>query len=121
MFESVQVTVPMVPSTSGSITNTARVGWNQADLNPSNNSAQTVAAVIDPLPATLAGSMVGDDFQLTVTAQPSFTYVIEGSTNLVSWQSLSTNTVSPGGTIKYTDTNTPNFKQRFYRTQRVTP
>ncbi len=118
---SVQATLLMTPSLGGSITNTARVGWNEADLNLSNNSAQTVTAVIDPVPAMLTGSIVGGSFQLTVNAESGQAYVIEGSTNLVSWQSLSTNTVSPGGTIKYTDTNTPNFKQRFYRTQRVTP
>ena len=42
-------------------------------------------------------------------------YVIQASTNLTSWVSLST-TSSATGTFTFTDTTTPAPQQRFYRT-----
>jgi hypothetical protein len=56
-----------------------------------------------------------------VTAQPNFTYVIEGSTNLASWLALDTNTASPRGTITFTDTNSSNINERYYRTRQLIP
>jgi hypothetical protein len=65
----------------------------------------------------LSGFFSGGYFQLTVTAPPGFDYVVQGSTNLTSWVSLSTNS-NPTGTFNYTDTTTPAPQQRFYRTLR---
>ena len=104
---------------AGGVTNTATRAGNEVDLNPANNSARSVTTVVIPIPATLSGSVSDGEFHLIVTAQPGFTYVIEGSTNLASWVSLSTNTASPGGTIKFTDTSSPSFSQRFYRTRQL--
>jgi uncharacterized repeat protein (TIGR01451 family) len=104
---------------AGGITNTATVAGNEVDPNPANNSARSVTTVDIPIPATLSGAVSNGEFHLVVTAQPGFTYVIEGSTDLVSWQALSIETASPGGTIKFTDTSTPSFSQRFYRTRQL--
>jgi hypothetical protein len=85
-----------------------------------NTSSGTLAggqAVNNPVPATLAGSVVNGQFRLTVTAQAGFTYVVQGSTNLTSWVSVSTNT-NTTGTFTFTDTTTPVPLQRFYRTLR---
>jgi len=118
---SARVTFTLATSKSGNITNTASVGGNEVDLNPGNNSAQTATAVALPAPAVLTGFIRNGVMRLSVTAQPDFVYAIQASTNLTSWVSLSTNTASAGGTIKYTDTDSPNYRQRFYRTQRLTP
>jgi uncharacterized repeat protein (TIGR01451 family) len=118
---TVKVTIVVAPAVAGNITSTASVGANEVDLNLANNSVQTTTAIVQPAAAVLTGSIVNGQFRLSVTAQPGFAYAILASTNLASWVSLSTNTASPGGTIKFTDTNSPNFKRRFYRTQRLVP
>jgi hypothetical protein len=52
-----------------------------------------------------------------VTGQPNTVYVVQASTDLTSWVSLSTNS-SATGTFTFTDTTTPAPQQRFYRTVR---
>jgi hypothetical protein len=69
------------------------------------------------VPASLTGTFSGGFFQLVVTGQPSVAYVIQASTNLTSWVSLSTNT-SATGTFTFIDTTTPAHQLRFYRTLR---
>ena len=103
------------PSIAVSLTNSVSVAANEEDLNPANNTAQAVTMTYGP--ATLSGFFSGGYFQLTVTAPPGFDYVVQGSTNLTSWVSLSTNS-NPTGTFNYTDTTTPAPQQRFYRTLR---
>ena len=56
----------------------------------------------------------------SVTARPGYVYRVQGSSNLTSWVSLSTNS-STTGTFNFIDTTTPAPHQRFYRTQRLTP
>ncbi len=112
-----QVTIVVVPSVAGTLSNSVSVMANEEDLNPANNSAQTRTTVIAFLPASLTGSIVSNQFHLTVMAQPNFTYVVQGSTNLTSWVSLSTNT-NPTGTFNYVDKTTPAPQVRFYRTMR---
>jgi hypothetical protein len=69
------------------------------------------------VPTTLSGVFTNGHFQVTVTCQPGFVYVLQGSTNLTSWVSLSTNT-NTTGTFTYTDTTTPTPQLRYYRTLR---
>ena len=116
-----KVTIVIAPAVAGTITSTASIGANEVDLNPANNSAQTTTAVVQPASAVLTGSIVNRQIRLSVTAQPGFVYAIQVSTNLVSWVSLSTNTASSSGTIKFTDTTSSSFRQRFYRTKRLSP
>jgi uncharacterized repeat protein (TIGR01451 family) len=115
------VTLVLAPAVAGNIISTASVSGNEVDLNPGNNSAQTTTAVLMPAPVRLSGSLVNHQFRLAATAQPGFTYLIQVSTDLVSWASLSTNTASSGGTIKFTDTSSPTPQRRFYRTKRLIP
>jgi len=115
------LTLFMVPALGGNIISTATVRGNETDLNLLNNTAQTTTVVTAPTEAILTGSMVGGNFHVDVAAQPGLTYAILASTNLAAWVPISTNTASPGGTIKFTDTNSPNYKGRYYRTQRLVP
>jgi uncharacterized repeat protein (TIGR01451 family) len=116
-----KVTLVMAPGLAGNIANMVSVIGNEADLNPLNNSAQSIVAVTAPAIAVLDASMVGGQLHITISAQPGFNYAILASTNLTSWISISTNTASPAGTIKFTDTNSPNFVRRYYRTIRLIP
>ena len=58
--------------------------------------------------------MVSNNFGFNFTGYSNQTVVIEGSTDLLSWQPLQTNTL---GTVPvyYGDPNWANFHQRFYR------
>lgn len=119
--EGARVTIVSSPSIPGSFLNTVTAAVNEEDLSPANNFAQTGTTVSTAASAQLFGSISNGQFHLTVSAQPSVTYAIQTSTNLASWVSISTNTASLDGIIHYTDTNSPNFGQRYYRTQRLTP
>jgi hypothetical protein len=53
-------------------------------------------------------------FQLQLSATPNQNYVLQASTNLTQWVSVSTNT--PSSTPFYlTDPDATNFSSRFYR------
>jgi hypothetical protein len=115
------ISIVVAPSAAGTLTTTVSVGGNEVDLNPSNNSAQTTTAVTVPALAIMSGVMMNGQMHLTLTAQAGFVYAIQESTNLTAWLSLTTNTVSSAGTIRYTDTSSPSFRQRFYRGLRLSP
>jgi hypothetical protein len=55
-------------------------------------------------------------FQLQLIGQAGLQYVVEASTSLLSgsWEPLITNTAA-GGQFNYTDSQSPNFRFRFYR------
>jgi hypothetical protein len=99
----------------GSYTVTANYSGDSG-FNTSSGTLSGGQVVNNPIPASLTGSIVSNQFLLTVTAQPNFTYVVQGSTNFTSWVNLSTNTASTNGTFNYTDIASPTLQDRFYRT-----
>ena len=55
--------------------------------------------------------------RVNVTAgTPNASYVVQATTNLVSWTAISTNTADATGAFTYTDTSAGQFPKRFYRT-----
>jgi len=114
---SAEIVVVTLPALAGTFTNAVSLVANEEDLGPANNSAQTTTTVYYAGPAILSGLYSGGQFHLTVTAQRGFDYVVQGSTNLTSWVSLSTN-ANPAGTFIFTDNTTPALRYRFYRTLR---
>jgi hypothetical protein len=56
----------------------------------------------------------GNGLNLLLYSLPGFQYEIEASTNLVNWISI-TNFASTNSPFYFSDPQTPNFKQRFYR------
>ena len=76
-------------------------------------SSNAVLSIYATAAATLGGySFSGDTgFQLQVAGVPGFNYAVQGSTNLIDWVSLFTNT-SP---FSFTDANATNAPQQFYR------
>jgi uncharacterized repeat protein (TIGR01451 family) len=109
------VIIVTAPFGTGSFVNAVNVAGSEEELNPANNSAQAKTAVDQP--AILSGLFSAGQFYLTVIAAPDAVYVVQGSTNLTSWVSLSTN-ASTTGTFTYIDTTTPAPQSRFYRTVR---
>ena len=68
--------------------------------------------------ATSNGSLgyANGQFFLTPTGPADSNAVISGSSDLQTWNPLTTNQLV-GGTLRFTDTSATNFSQRFYRTQ----
>ncbi|HWQ92939.1 MAG TPA: hypothetical protein VN673_14780, partial [Clostridia bacterium] len=115
------VQLVLKPTLAGSFTVSAVAGSGAVDLNQANNVGESVLNVLEAAPAVIEGSMVGGEFRLTMTAEPNLTYLIQASPDLVTWTTLDIVVASPGGTIKYADTNTPSFSSRYYRAVRVLP
>jgi subtilisin family serine protease len=67
-------------------------------------------------PIRLTGSVAGGGpFELHLSATTDLTCVIQGSTDLINWSPLCTNTTSSAGSFDYTDYESTNLTQRFYR------
>ena len=107
---------------------------------PADNYQETIArllAATDPLPslagkcrtggrlnlakvlrtirvATLAATN-GSPFQLCVNGGLNRTCVLEASTNLMNWTPIFTNATSTNGTFDFTDSQSANLPQRFFR------
>ncbi len=118
---AMKVTLVLAPSVGGSVIDTATVGANEADLNPANNIAQTTISVTAPTTAILEALMISNKLNLSIIAQPGYTYAILASTNTSTWLPISTNTVPLSGVIKFTDTNSPSYNTRYYRTKLLSP
>jgi len=54
-------------------------------------------------------------FMLTVTGPAGHTYDIEASEDLTTWTVIGTATLDASGSLNFTDTDSPNYLQRFYR------
>jgi hypothetical protein len=75
-----------------------------------------------PLPARFDDVVVTNgQVQATLIGEPGQTYVVEGSTNLLDWTPVATNTLPGSGTAKFNDAGAPAFGQRFYRAVRLIP
>jgi hypothetical protein len=68
-------------------------------------------------PQIVGGASVqGTNFGFTINASASQTITVEGSTNLVNWQPIWTNTLSAAST-NFIDPQWQNFSRRYYRVQ----
>jgi uncharacterized repeat protein (TIGR01451 family) len=74
-------------------------------------SAQSLNFIASAPTASLAMVASSNGFSLQLASQVGCSYVIQASTNLVDWTSISTN-VAP---FAFTDPNASNFATRFYR------
>lgn len=77
----------------------------------------TLPTTVVPQPSFSAGTAVklpNGQFGFTTCGQPGQTLVIQASTNLVNWDSISTNTVV-SGCIDFLDTQAPQIPNRYYR------
>ena len=102
------------PATAGNFTNFVTIGSAQADLNPDNNSTNAVVNVLG-LPALTSSVVITNaNFQFSFYGQAGYTYIVDGSTNLINWIPLWTNSVQVNGNFQFIDTSAPNGG-RFYR------
>jgi hypothetical protein len=61
-----------------------------------------------------AASLSSGAFQLQLIGAAGGSYILETTTNLMTWLSLATN-AAPNGLVNLSDTNAANFPHRFYR------
>ena len=102
------------PLAVGSLLNYATATAATPDANADNDFASATVNVIIPAPPQLSGAYVGGNgvFQFTVTSDPGVTNIIQASTNLMTWIPIYTNI----GSFIYTNLDSTNYPQRFYRT-----
>lgn len=111
------MTLNFAANTVGSYVNTPVVGASPStpDPNPDENTAATVITVGVPTPPTLTGSVSsGSGNHFTFNVDDSFgptSVIIQGSTNLLNWVNIYTNTTP----FTFTDLNATNYPARFYR------
>jgi hypothetical protein len=68
-----------------------------------------------PIRLTVVPVAGAGPFQLRLSAGPNQTCIIQASTNPAGWVHVFTNTTSAGGTFDFTDNQSTNWPQRFYR------
>lgn len=73
------------------------------------NSAMAEAPTLSILPSSTAGQFV-----LQLAGQPNIPYILQSSTNLYEWTSVSTNTLS-GSTLDITNSIAPGTSEQFWR------
>jgi PA14 domain/Chitobiase/beta-hexosaminidase C-terminal domain len=80
------------------------------------NIPQSQLYPLSALPSTLAasGTSTNGGFSLRVSGLQGKNYILQGSTDLVTWTSLSTN-AAPSNLFILTDLGSTNYPQRFYR------
>jgi hypothetical protein len=96
------------------LTNSVTVNANAFEAGFNNSVAASGVFTILPSIFFTASAFSNGVFQLQLSATPNQTYVLQASTNLTKWVSVSTNT--PSATPFYlTDPDATNFSSRFYR------
>jgi uncharacterized repeat protein (TIGR03806 family) len=97
------------------LTNTATVSANAFETGFNNSvAAGGLFTILPPIFFTSPGAFSNGVFQLQLSATPNQNYVLQGSTNLIQWTSISTST-PPATPFYLTDPNATNFPNRFYR------
>ena len=91
------------------------------DPDTSDNSISrvgtiTVNPVTPPPPPKLTGALLANQgFQLTVNGVAGRSYRFDGSSDLKTWDQLSTIVANSSGTAQYLDTAAVSLNHRFYR------
>lgn len=93
---------------------------DQQATNLTATNKFTVTVKLDALlPATFTAApqrvSTTNGFRFTLSAQPSLTWRIDGSSNLLTWQPLFTNLFDASGSLSFTDAVTTNSLRYFYR------
>ncbi|HSY17565.1 MAG TPA: immunoglobulin domain-containing protein [Candidatus Acidoferrales bacterium] len=89
---------------------------NAAGSAASTNAFLTVAVGAPAKPQVAGINFSNGIFQLTINGDAGPDYIIQASTNLVTWQSLFTNHL-PVPPFNWSDSNAASFTRRYYRIQ----
>jgi hypothetical protein len=68
------------------------------------------------LPSALSVATISSNGLPTfeLSGQPGYTYTVQASTNLINWEYVAT-FINTNGTVPFTDPDSPNYSQRYYR------
>jgi Immunoglobulin I-set domain len=122
----VNVNVPLVGTISTLTVNnvcSASAGSYSVRITNSVGSATSSKAVLVVLTDTISNvvnivsagtGMVANGFKLQLSGPSGSNYVIQASSDLAHWTSISTN-AAPTGSVSYTDTAATNLPFRYYR------
>jgi hypothetical protein len=97
------------------LTNSLTLSANAFETGFNNSiAASALFTVLPGISFTSAGFSANGAFQLGVSGLPGDSYVLQASTNLIDWTSISTNQIF-SNPFNLSDSNASNFPQRFYR------
>ena len=114
-------TVTVNPVVAAVYNSTITLAEDQTDLNPSDNSATVLTTVINPSAPHLSNPLFnGGTFTLTITGIPG-QYILQASSDLTNWTTISTNSVPSLGTAQLLDPNASSFPHRYYRASFIGP
>ena len=110
------LTITVTAANPGTFVNSAAIAGTSTDLNPSNNLAQKSAIVNGFTPFDLTPGVLDANgaFSLTLTGGIGQTYVIQGSSDLITWTPLTTVTLT-SASYRFLDNSSSGLAQRFYR------
>ncbi len=103
-------TLVLQPLQAGALLNSASV----TNAAGSAASVSDTVKVVNAVPALQAAYLAGKNLKLTLLGYPDQNYIIQVSSNLITWNSLSTNTASVTGLLTLTNSVT-NGPAQFYR------
>jgi hypothetical protein len=89
--------------------------YRTMNLSATNATQSTVAT--NPTNQLTAPTHSGGQFSFQFSGVAGQQYVVQGSTDLVHWINLATNTAP----FEFVDPNASQFSQRFYRTRNLSP
>jgi hypothetical protein len=97
------------------LTNSVTLSANAFEANFINSVAASALFTVQPgITFTSAGFSANGAFQLGISGLAGGSYILQGTTNLINWTSLTTNQPS-NNVFNLSDTNAGNFPYRFYR------
>jgi uncharacterized repeat protein (TIGR01451 family) len=118
---SLAVTVTATPPLPGGTVNEARVSSASTDLNPTDNLAMVMATITSAAPPTVTASFESgtDEFTVNVQGTPGQVYVIESTSDFLTWTGRLTNAVPESGVIKFVESPASARSAIYYRAYRA--
>ncbi len=111
---SLPTTNSLLYSGAFSLLTNATVSASAFETNFNNSVAASAAFLVQPMYFTSEGFLPNKQFQLGFAGMTGTNYVLEASTDMLNWVSISTN-VAPTNFFNLVDPNAPNYPSRFYR------
>jgi uncharacterized repeat protein (TIGR01451 family) len=103
-------TLQVQPFLAGSVANSATA----TDAAGSSVTASNPVSVVSATLPSMQAAYQAKSLTLTLNGQPGQSYILQVSTNLISWSGISTNTANAGGQFTFTN-NVTNAPVRFFR------
>jgi hypothetical protein len=92
----------------------AELSWSSLSTGKTVIPGTQLYPVTSQIPTVISAALANDALQLSISGSPGASYIVQASTNLLSWISLSTN-LAPLGELKLSEPTWTNFSSRFYR------